>query len=142
VRFSIQPVVDNEGLAQAHDIRRQVFIIEQDVPESVEMDEFDEAAYHILCRVEGEVVGTGRVHFQQTGGKIGRVAVLGNYRGKGIGTDIVHHLVKHAKENGAAKIYANVQLEAVPFYEKLGFVGGGETFEEGGIEHVRMVLKE
>jgi len=70
VRFSIQPVVDNEGLAQAHDIRRQVFIIEQDVPESVEMDEFDEAAYHILCRVEGEVVGTGRVHFQQTGGKI------------------------------------------------------------------------
>jgi len=140
--INIIPVVDENGLAQAHSIRRQVFIIGQNVPESVEMDEFDEVAYHVLCRVEGEAVATGRVHIIPEGGKIERVAVLDQHRGKGIGKAIVHHLIEYARDAQSGKIFANVQLEAVPFYEKMGFVGGGEHFYEGGIEHIRMELRD
>jgi predicted GNAT family N-acyltransferase len=141
VRYRITPVSDTDEMAKAHSIRRQVFIIGQNVPESVEMDEFDHVAYHILCSLGDEVVGTGRIHFQKGEGKIGRVAVLDKYRGQGMGRAIVHHLVDHARAKGTEKVFANVQLDAVQFYEKLGFIGGGDTFMEGGIEHIRMFLK-
>lgn len=134
-------VVENEEeLRQAHSIRREVFILEQGVPESLEMDGQDAEALHCLCRVDGVPVGTGRVEFLDKNSKIGRVAVLGQYRGRGIGRLIVQFLMEESRKRSEGLIYANVQLEAVDFYGKLGFVGEGDTFIEAGIEHVKMVL--
>ncbi len=130
-----------EELGDAHSIRREVFIIQQGVPEHIEMDEHDADALHVLCRVDGSPVGTGRIEILKDGVKIGRVAVLEPYRGQGVGRFIVRFLILEASARSRGKIYANVQLEVVEFYRKLGFIGQGEIFLEAGIEHMRMVLE-
>ena len=129
-----------EELWEAHSIRREVFIIEQGVSESLEMDKHDANALHVLCNVNGIPVGTGRVEFLNEGVKIGRVAVLEPYRGQGAGRLIVRFLIEESRKRSEGQIFANVQLEVVDLYEKLGFVGEGDKFMEAGIEHVRMVL--
>ncbi len=133
-------VENDQELEEAHFIRREVFIVGQGVPESLEMDGHDAEALHCLCSIDGIPVGTGRVEFLDEGKKMGRVAVLEQYRGRGIGRLIVRFLMKESGKRSEGRIYANVQLEVVDFYEKLGFVCKGNIFSEAGIEHVRMVL--
>ncbi len=136
-------IVENDReLEEAHFIRREVFIVGQGVPESLEMDEQDAHALHCLCSIADAPVGTGRVEFLDEGKKMGRVAVLEQYRGRGLGRFIVLFLIEESGKRSEGRIYANVQLEAVDFYEKLGFMCEGDTFMEAGIEHVRMVLGE
>ncbi len=136
-------IVDTEEeLGEALSIRREVFIVEQGVSESLEVDGHDADALHVLCNINGIPVGTGRVEFLNEGLKIGRVAVLEPYRNRGIGKLIVRFLIEGSRKRSRGQIFANVQLEVVDFYEKLGFVCEGDTFMEAGIEHVRMVLGE
>jgi predicted GNAT family N-acyltransferase len=74
------------------------------------------------------------------GVKLGRVAVLQEHRGKGLGTGIVKWLVARARESGTKSVYANVQIDAREFYEKLGFRSIGSIFMEANIEHIMMAI--
>ncbi|MGH8249992.1 MAG: GNAT family N-acetyltransferase [Steroidobacteraceae bacterium] len=116
-------------------IRREVFIDEQRVPESEEWDGEDNASVHALARLNREPVGTGRL---SSAGKIGRIAVIAGLRGRGIGALILRRLLEAAHDRGIREPYLHAQLQAVPFYEKFGFRGEGEVFDEAGILHVRM----
>ncbi len=116
-------------------IRREVFIDEQLVPESDEWDDDDAVSVHALASLNREPVGTGRLN---PGGKIGRIAVKAGLRGRGIGTLILRLLLHEAYHCGIREPYLHSQLQAVPFYEKLGFRIEGEVFDEAGIPHVRM----
>jgi predicted GNAT family N-acyltransferase len=117
-------------------VRRRVFIEEQRIPESEEWDDTDPASLHVLA-VAGkrDVVGTGRL---EPTGKIGRVAVLPQYRGTGVGSLIMGHLVNHATELGFTRVYLHAQAAAAGFYERLGFRAEGPEFDEVGIPHRRM----
>jgi predicted GNAT family N-acyltransferase len=116
-------------------IRREVFIQEQAVPESDEWDADDAVSIHALARLNREPVGTGRLN---PAGKIGRIAVIAGLRGRGIGALITRRLLEEARRRGIREPYLHAQLQAVPFYEKLGFRSEGEVFDEAGIPHVRM----
>jgi predicted GNAT family N-acyltransferase len=117
-------------------VRRRVFIEEQGIPESEEWDATDPASRHVLAITEKrDVVGTGRL---EPTGKIGRVAVLPQYRGTGVGSGIVSHLVNQAAELGFTQVYLHAQTTAVGFYERLGFQADGPEFDEVGIPHRRM----
>ena len=116
-------------------IRREVFIREQEVPESEEWDDDDAVSVHALVRLNREPVGTGRLN---PAGKIGRIAVLPGLRGRGIGALITRRLLEEAHHRGIREPYLHAQLQAVPFYEKLGFASEGDVFDEAGILHVRM----
>jgi predicted GNAT family N-acyltransferase len=116
-------------------IRREVFIREQQVPESEEWDDDDAISVHALVRLNREPVGTGRLN---PAGKIGRIAVIAGLRGRGIGAMITRRLLEEARHRGIRQPYLHAQLQAVPFYEKLGFASEGEVFDEAGIPHVRM----
>lgn len=118
-------------------LRREVFVAEQGVPEQEEWDDADPVCVHVLATLNREAVGTGRM---DPGGKIGRMAVKAGLRGRGIGTKILHMLVQEAWHRGIREPYLNSQLQAVPFYEKHGFRGEGEVFDEAGIPHRRMKL--
>jgi predicted GNAT family N-acyltransferase len=121
---------------QLEAVRRRVFIEEQGVPEAEEWDAADPDSRHVLA-VAGkrDVVGTGRL---EPTGKIGRVAVLPQYRGIGVGSAIVGHLVNQATELGLTQVYLHAQATAVGFYERLGFRAEGPEFDEVGIPHRRM----
>lgn len=118
-------------------IRRTVFIREQAIPEPDEWDGEDAGSVHVLARLNREPVGTGRLN---AAGKIGRIAVLAGQRGRGIGTLILRRLLDEARRLGIREPYLHAQVQAVPFYEKLGFERKGGEFDEAGIPHVRMSL--
>ena len=118
-------------------IRREVFIREQGIPESEEWDGEDAACIHVLATLNREPVGTGRVN---PAGKIGRIAVMSGTRGRGIGTRILRCLILEARRHGIREPFLHAQVQAVPFYERLGFSREGEEFDEAGIPHLRMSL--
>lgn len=118
-------------------IRRAVFIEEQQVPESDEWDDDDAVSAHVLVRLNREPVGTGRLN---PAGKIGRIAVIAGARGRGIGTLVLRRLLDEARRRGIRRPHLHAQLQALPFYEKLGFRSEGGVFDEAGIPHVRMRL--
>jgi len=118
-------------------IRRIVFVEEQQIPAKNEWDDEDAGSVHVLARLNRDPVGTGRLN---PAGKIGRIAVYAGQRGRGIGTRILLQLLEEARRRGIREPYLHAQLQAVPFYEKLGFSREGDVFDEAGIPHVRMSL--
>lgn len=116
-------------------IRKPVFIIEQAVPEEIEIDELDSVAIHVLAFVDGRPVGTGRI---TADGRIGRMAVLAECRGRGVGRAILDALIDIGRRAGVARLYLSAQCHAIPFYEKSGFVAEGPVYDEAGIDHRRM----
>lgn len=116
-------------------LRREVFIVEQGVPETEEWDNADPVSVHLLATLNREPVGTGRL---DPAGKIGRIAVKAGLRDQGVGATILHLLVQEAYRRGIREPWLHAQLQAVPFYEKQGFRSEGEVFDEAGIPHRRM----
>ena len=115
-------------------VRRQVFIIEQKIPESEEWDDVDENSSHVLAfSKKRDVVGTGRL---EPTGKIARLAVVGEYRGQGVGSAMLIRLVEEARQRGFDQVYLHAQTHALSFYKKFGFVSDEEIFSEGGVPHV------
>jgi predicted GNAT family N-acyltransferase len=113
-------------------IRKAVFVIEQSVPEEIEMDDLDAVAQHVLAFVDGTAVGTGRITAE---GRIGRMAVLREYRGRGVGRDILLALVEIGRSYHIDRLCLSAQCHAIPFYERMGFVAQGGVYEEAGIPH-------
>lgn len=131
-----------DDLATCQALRRQVFIVEQGVSEAEEIDGQDEAALHLLATVDGKPVGTARLLIEGDTGKIGRVCVLPAQRGTGLGADLIRTSLRVLQENPAlrqAKLGA--QIQALGFYEKLGFTAFGPEYLDAGIPHRDMVLR-
>lgn len=116
-------------------LRHTVFVVEQNVPEELEWDGEDAACQHALAFLGDTPVGTGRLTAE---GKIGRMAVLSEARGRGVGAAILNHLVAAARDAGMAQVKLNAQSHALAFYERAGFVAEGPAFDEAGIEHRHM----
>ena len=117
-------------------IRHQVFVIEQQVPEDLEWDGIDAGCRHVLAEDRaGAPIGCGRL---LPDGHIGRMAVLRDWRGKGVGAALLDYLVELALEQGFYRVVLNAQVRAMPFYARHGFTRCGAEFEEAGIVHCAM----
>ena len=120
-------------------VRRIVFIEEQDVPETLELDESDKLCHHVLVTDSAnKPVATGRIG---PDGRIGRMAVLKAYRGQGIGSALLTALIDYARQERYINIYLHAQLTAIPFYQTHGFIVSGEVFMDAGIKHRNMFYK-
>lgn len=122
-------------------IRTRVFIEEQGVPEETEYDGLDEACVQLVACIGDAVVGTARLRIVDGSAKAERVAVDRDRRRSGIGRALMRGLEQQAREQGHDRMVLNAQLEAIPFYESLGYRAEGERFEEAGIPHRRMTLR-
>ena len=116
-------------------IRYEVFVDEQNVPEELEIDGLDGEAKHVLTFVDEVPIGTGRI---LSDGPVGRVAVLKNFRGLGIGKSIMKELIKCAQDLSLEKVWLSSQWHAHSFYLDLDFVCVGEIYKEAGIDHIKM----
>lgn len=125
---------------QAFEIRRRVFVVEQEVDPAEEYDEDDEKCTHFIAFVDGEAAGTARWRFKEKGIiKLERFAVEKEHRGKGVGAALVKAVLEDLPL--AEKVMMHAQLHAIPFYEKQGFETYGPEFDEAGIRHFVMKLK-
>ena len=135
----LRRVASEKDVKKAFTIRKRVFVREQGVPEAIEMDCYDARAIHFLAFAGKKPVGTARVVIHGASAKIGRMAVLKDYRGKGIGQRLLKRAVAAAIKRRARKIYLHAQVPVIRFYEKMEFRCAGGVFSEAGIPHRRMI---
>ncbi|MDR3392531.1 MAG: GNAT family N-acetyltransferase [Sulfuriferula sp.] len=128
-------------MQQAFALRHEVFVVEQCVPVALEIDEYDAIAVHLLARREGVAVATLRLLPDAERIKIGRVAVSLNLRCQGIGRRLMQRALDYAAASGFGEAILDAQVSSMPFYRRLGFVEGGDIFDDAGIPHMRMSLR-
>lgn len=134
--FRVRLAAWPEAAAAATAIRTTVFVGEQGVPPALEMDGRDADCVHALAgTASGEAVGTGRL---MPDGRIGRMAVLAAWRGRGVGAAILAALMDEARRRGFRETYLHAQSHARDFYARHGYAVEGEEYLEAGIPHVGM----
>ncbi len=119
-------------------IRYQVFVEEQKVSIDEEIDDQDPSAIHWLAYgPKDSPIATGRL---LTNGQVGRMAVLKPYRKRGVGASLMRNIIRYALEKSMNQLVLNAQVQAIPFYERFGFMAEGDEFIDAGIPHRHMVL--
>ena len=120
-------------------IREAVFVVEQGVPVELELDGLDPACHHVLAfDPQGRPIGTARM---QRCGHIGRIAVVLEWRKRGIGSGLLNALTEMARREGLESVDLDAQVHAIGFYEKHGFKRRGGAFMDAGLEHFNMVAR-
>ena len=138
MNLKIQLVKTKKEYKDILEIRKKVFVEEQNVPLNIEI-EHEEDSKHVICFIDQLAVGTGRWRKTKNGIKLERFAVLTDFRNKGIGKEIVNFILSEISSNNT--IYLHAQEAVVDFYKKLGFEVLGEQFSEADILHSKMVYK-
>jgi predicted GNAT family N-acyltransferase len=137
----IQSIAVTRDLATCLAVRRKVFIDEQGVSEADEVDGLDPVALHLLAMQDAAPVGTARILVEGAVGKIGRVCVLSQARGTGLGAALIRAAVAELRAMpGVAKAKLGAQVHALVFYERLGFEAVGQVYMDAGIPHRDMVM--
>lgn len=131
---------DSQAWQEVREIRFQVFVVEQKVAEEEEYDEFEVVSRHFIARIDHQPAGTARWRKTEKGFKLERFAVLPQFRGISVGKALVEKVLSEVipLSNQKEKIYLHAQVQALPFYQKLGFSPYGEEFIEAEIMHRAM----
>lgn len=136
--FHIEPADYTADFNDLRAVREPVFVIEQNVPLEEEWDALDPTCRHVIARDStNRPIGTGRLTPE---GKIGRMAVLREWRGLGVGEALLRTLIEQARALGWPEVTLNSQVNAIGFYEKFDFQSFGELYEDTGIMHRQMRL--
>lgn len=140
VEFGIEAGSWHELGSEASRVREAVFVEEQNVPQDIELDEHDAVSRHVIARDRaGGAIGTGRLLAHGKPGHLGRMAVLADWRGKGVGRALLERLLEEAGQRGHRHLALHSQTQATGFYRRFGFVEEGPEFMEAGIPHRTMV---
>ena len=133
-------IAPSRDIATCRMLRRRVFIEEQGVREADELDDLDDEAIHLLAHLDGRAVGSARLLLRGDTGKIGRVCVLAEARGQGLGAALIRAaLDEFHRHPGLTQAKLGAQTHALGFYEALGFVAIGPVYDDAGIPHRDMV---
>ena len=135
---SVQLVEWKDAGDQLQQIRQAVFIDEQQVPEELEWDGLDDRAFHLLATdPSGNPIGGARI---LTPGHIGRMAVIKEWRGHGVGSMLLTAAISYCRDHGCQVLRLSAQTHAIPFYSRAGFVVCSEEYLDAGIPHRDMRL--
>ncbi|RKG31850.1 GNAT family N-acetyltransferase [Acinetobacter guerrae] len=127
----------NSLLQDAKLIRTQVFVEEQQIPETEEWDAHDAISQHFMMYHDAQPIATARLLQNRS---IGRVAVLKPYRGLNIGNKMMQAIIDYAKQQDFPDLKLSAQVYATGFYARLGFQQRGEIYDDCGIPHIEMFL--
>lgn len=140
--FDVKLVTTDEDRERAFALRKEVFVKEQGVPLTLELDEHDATAIHFIVNDGNDTIATARLReIEPKIGKVERVCVLSSYRGKRLGVLIMETVEQYATNIDFNKLKLHAQSYAVPFYEKLGYVVTSPEFMDADIPH-RVMEKE
>ena len=134
-------VVNNKyDLKKIIEIRKNVFIKEQNVPVEIEIDGLDSEAEHFIAYLDDKPIGCARIRTNKNYVKLERIAILKKNRGKGFGTVLTKFLIDYCRNENFGEIISHSQTCVADFYKKLGFKIRGKPFFEADIEHFEMYL--
>lgn len=136
--FRVEPADYQVDYDELRAIREEVFVAEQKIPPEIEFDAIDSDCYHVIARDNHHhAIGTARL---SPDFKIGRMAVLKDWRGQGVGRALLLALIDRARRSGGNEVTLNAQNAVISFYEHFGFMKEGDSFPEANIPHQRMRL--
>jgi predicted GNAT family N-acyltransferase len=121
-------------------IRYKVFVLEQGVPERMEIDRYEDECEHFLAVLGKKPIGCIRVREVGKDLKMERLAILKEFRGRGFGREIVGKIVAHCLRKRPREIRMHAQYRLRDFYGSFGFLPRGKPFQEAGIKHIEMFL--
>ncbi|MEW8971514.1 GNAT family N-acetyltransferase [Mesobacillus jeotgali] len=136
--MEVKIVTNEQELADAFEVRKTVFIHEQNVPEEEEIDQFESDSIHFVLYDNGKAAGAGRFRVLDGVGKVERICVLKENRKNGAGVAVMNKIEEYAKSQGISTLKLNAQTHAIPFYSKLGYETVSEEFLDAGIPHKTM----
>nr|WP_088103380.1 GNAT family N-acetyltransferase [Halalkalibacter urbisdiaboli] len=139
--MQIKKVDTAKQLEDAYEIRKLVFVEEQQVPEEEEIDQYEQEATHFVVYADNQVIGAGRVRYVNGFGKIERICLAKTARGKGIGQKLMNAIESEIIRNGYTMAKLNAQRQAEAFYTQLDYQTISEEFLDAGIPHVTMKKK-
>ena len=123
--------------------RQSIFVVEQACAYP-DLDGLDQSAWHLLARMESELIGYLRLMAMDGPPaivRIGRVAVSPSLRRGGLGRMLMENALILCRERFPLRVVAlGAQVPLVPFYESFGFAATAEPYDDFGIAHVEMVL--
>ena len=139
-KIVVENIKDQLNQKKAFEIRNLVFCKEQNVSKTIEFDGLDKFCYHFIAKIDNLPIGTARVRKKDQGiYKIERMAVLKEYRMKGVGRAIIKEILNQfIVKNKKIDLVLNSQIDAKDFYKKFGFVEVGKEFIEADIRHIKM----
>lgn len=136
--FTIEQVNWSSHSDMLLQVRNRVFIEEQKVPAEIEVDEHDQQSTHFVALDQSRnPIGTARL---LPNGRVGRVAVLIEWRRKGVGRALMKETLTVSSQRGIPRVSLHAQVSSIPFYSELGFETKGPEFDEAGIPHRQMHL--
>lgn len=139
MNIRIEKVESQAAYERTLDVRREVFVYEQNVSEAEEVDPFTEDQIVYLLWLDDKPVATGRLRVKDSILKFERIATLKAFRGQGLAQQIMQALEKEGFQKFPHHLgVLNAQLSALGFYEKLLWQSFGEIFEEANIAHRSM----
>lgn len=142
LKTEVKLITTEADYLQALNIRREVFVQEQQVPEAIEIDEYEKVSEHFLLVVAGSPAATGRLRVKDKFIKFERIATLKTFRAQGLGRVLMEAMLSFAqKKYPTLTPYMHSQMDAVPFYEKLGWKPSGAIFHEANIPHRVMTFQ-
>lgn len=139
--LEIKIVKNKDDLAKTIEIRKKVFVEEQNVPVDLEIDGLDPDAEHFIAFLNNKSIGCARIRSEKNIAKLERIAIIKEYRNKGFGRTLTDFLIDYCRNNNYKEIRLHSQTYVSDFYEKLGFIPIGDFFYEAGIEHIEMYMK-
>ncbi len=136
--------LDLDELYELLALRQKVFVVEQNCPYQ-DADFKDMHCYHVLGYQDGELIAYARIVPKglsyKTHHAIGRVIMDKEYRGQGLGEELMKACLQWTKEKLGDEIRLSAQVYALTFYEKLGFETVGQSYMEDDIPHIAMEYK-
>lgn len=135
----IKKVSSKEELAQAFHVRTVVFVDEQKVSMEEEIDVYEDEAIHFIGYQDDSPIAASRLRWVEDFGKLERICILKDHRGKSYGTKIIQAMEAEVIQKGYSKVKLNAQTHAIAFYERLGYEVVSDEFLDAGIPHVTMI---
>ncbi|MFE8700447.1 GNAT family N-acetyltransferase [Cytobacillus sp. FJAT-54145] len=136
--MEVKIVTNEKEFADALEVRKVVFVNEQQVPMEEEIDQFESESTHFVLYDNEEPIGAGRFRVVDGYGKVERICVMKDKRKSGSGKAIMLKIEQFAIESGVSALKLNAQTHAIPFYENLGYEVISVEFLDAGIPHKTM----
>ena len=137
--LTVKRAQSSQEKKDAYYIRRVVFIEEQSVPESLEVDELEKSAIHFIGYLKDEPVAASRLRIVDNYGKLERICVLKPLRGQYYGQKIIRFMEDYLRSHGVESAKLNAQTHAEAFYKELNYKTVSDEFMDAGIPHITMV---
>lgn len=136
--MNIKIVETKEEKKQAFQVRTIVFVDEQKVSIEEEIDEFEDEAIHFIGYEDNKPIAASRLRWVDNYGKLERICIIKEHRGKSYGTEIIKAMEKQVIKKGYTQTKLNAQTRAVEFYKRLGYQVVSGEFLDAGIPHITM----